>query len=103
MRLYAPETTLAVQSGTKPRTAVHKTTPLLRFLRAMTKDEREAFARAVGTTAVYLYQLAAQPEPNPRLRMALAIREESRRLSKRLRAAPLTLEDLLVGAPNEEP
>lgn len=40
-------------------------TPLLRFLRALTKEQREAFAAAVGTTTVYLYQLAAQPEPNP--------------------------------------
>lgn len=76
-----------------------KVTPLLRLLRALTKDQREAFAAAVGTTTVYLYQLAAQPEPNPRLRLALAIREESRRISKRVMTEPLTLEDLLVGVP----
>lgn len=77
-------------------------TPLLRFLRALTKEQREAFAAAVGTTSVYLYQLAAQPEPNPRLRLALAIREESRRIAKRVMTEPLALEDLLVGSKPEE-
>lgn len=77
-------------------------TPLLRLLRALTKEQREAFASAVGTTTVYLYQLAAQPEPNPRLKLALAIREESRRIAKRAMTQPLTLEDLLVGSPTEE-
>lgn len=79
-----------------------KVTPLLRFLRALSKTEREVFAAAVGTTTTYLYQLAGQPEPNPRLRMALAIRDESRRLAKHLMATPLTLEDLLIGVPDEE-
>ncbi len=74
-------------------------TPLLRFLRSMTAEQRKLFAAAVGTTTVYLYQLAGQPSPNPRLAMALAIRDESRRLAKRLMTAPLTLEDLLVGVP----
>lgn len=78
-------------------------TPLLRFLRAMSKDQREAFAATVGTTTTYLYQLAAQPNPNPRLKLALALREESRRISKRVMAEPLTLEDLLVGNPDSEP
>lgn len=77
-------------------------TPLLRFLRALSKEQREIFAAAVGTTTTYLYQLAAQPEPNPRLKMALAIREESRRLAKRVMTEPLTLEDLLVGSPTSE-
>lgn len=79
-----------------------RVTPMLRFLRALTKDQREAFAAAVGTTTTYLYQLAAQPEPNPRLRLALAIREESRRIAKRAMTEPLTLEDLLVGVPPED-
>lgn len=74
-----------------------KVTPLLRFMRAMTKEQREMFAAAVGTTTTYLYQLAAQQEPNPRLKLALAIREESKRIAKRLMTEPLTLEDLLVG------
>lgn len=81
-------------------------TPMLRFLRALsTKDEKEAFAAAVGTTYTYLHQLAAQPEPNPRLRLALDIVKESRRLTRpgpkgpRVVAEPLTLEDLLVGPP----
>lgn len=76
-----------------------KVTPMLRFLRALTKDQREAFAAAVGTTTVYLYQLAAQPEPNPRLQLALAITKESRRIAHKAATTPLTLEDLLVGAP----
>ena len=74
-----------------------KVTPMLTFLRALTKDQREAFASAVGTTTLYLYQLAAQAEPNPRLRLALAIREESWRVAKKLMTPPLTLEDLIVG------
>lgn len=76
--------------------------PLLRFLRALTKEQREAFAAAVGTTTIYLYQLAANTEPNPRLRLALAIRDESRRIAKRVMTEPLTLEDLLVGAKPQE-
>lgn len=77
-------------------------TPLLRFLRALNKEQREAFASAVGTTTTYRYQLAAQPEPNPRLRLSLAIREETRRIAKKVMTEPLTLEDLLVGVPQDE-
>lgn len=76
-----------------------KVSPLLGLLRAMTKDEQEAFASAVGTTRVYLYQLAAQKEPNPRLRMALAIVKESQRLSKKLMSPVLKIEELLIGPP----
>ncbi len=74
-----------------------KITPLLRFLRALTPEQREAFASATGTTTGYLYQLAAQPMPNPRLRLALAIEAETHRIAKRVGADPLTLADLLVG------
>lgn len=77
-------------------------TPLLRFLRALTKEQREAFAAAVGTTTSYLYQLAGQPEPNPRLKLSLALRDESRRIAKKVMTEPLTLEDLLVGVPQNE-
>lgn len=77
-------------------------TPLLRFLRALDTEQRQAFAAAVGTTMVYLYQLAAQPEPNPRLRFALAVRDESRRIAKKAMTEPLTLEDLLVGVPPDK-
>jgi DNA-binding XRE family transcriptional regulator len=80
-----------------------KVTPMLRFMRAMTKEQQEAFAAAVGTTRVYLYQLAAQEFPNPKLRLSLAIVKETNRLSKKLMTAPLTLEDLLVGAPPDKP
>ena len=79
-----------------------KITPLLRFLRAFpTKSERIAFATAVGTTEFYLYQIAAQPFPNPRLRLALALVHESRRVCKRFMTPPLTLEDLLEGTGDE--
>jgi len=74
-----------------------KVTPLLRFLRALTTEQREAFARACGTTVGYLYQLAAQPEPNPRLRLAFALAAESRRIHRKVHADPLTLPDLIVG------
>ena len=77
-------------------------TLMLRFLRALTKPQQEAFAAAVGTTRTYLYQLAAQPNPNPNLQLALAIRAESLRWAKRVMTEPLTLEDLLVGAPPKE-
>ena len=76
-----------------------KVTPLLRFLRALTVEQQNAFAESVGTTRNYLYQLAAQAEPNPRLRMAMLIRDESRGWAKRVMTEPLTLDDLLTGAP----
>lgn len=79
-----------------------KITPLLRFLRALTTEQKEAFASATGTTIGYLYQLAAQRQPNPRLRLALAMVAESERISKRVGADPLTLLDLLVGPTPEE-
>lgn len=47
---------------------------------------------------IHLYQLAADKHPNPRVRLALAICAESRRLSRKVRSPPLTLPDLLVGA-----
>lgn len=78
-------------------------TPLLRFLRCMTKEQREAFASATGTTMVYLYQLAGQPAPNPQLRLAKAIVKESNRIAKKLMTQPLTYDDLLVGPTPDEP
>ena len=77
-------------------------TPLLRFLRALTVEQQTLFAESVGTTRVYLYQLAAQPEPNPRLRLALAIAEESKKWHKRVMAPTLSLDDLLIGVPENE-
>ena len=73
-------------------------TPLLAFLRLLDVPQQNAFASAVGTTRVYLYQLAAKEEPNPQLRLALALVMESARWAKKVGAKPLTLEDLLVGA-----
>lgn len=75
-----------------------KITPLLKFLRALSPEQREAFASAVGTTVLYLYQVAAQPSPNPRLQLAKRLVDESKPLAKRAKAEPLTYEDLLVGA-----
>lgn len=74
-----------------------KPTPLLGFLRALTVEQQNLFAESVGTTRVYLYQLAAQPHPNPRLRLALNIVQASKLWGKRYMAPPLALEDLLVG------
>jgi hypothetical protein len=77
-------------------------TPLLRFLRALNVEQQTAFAESVGTTRVYLYQLAAQPAPNPRLRLALALVNESKRVGKKVMQSPLTLDDLLVGVGEDE-
>lgn len=82
---------------------MNRITPLLRFIRALDADQRKAFAAAVGTTEGYLYQLAAAPVPNPRLRLAMLLVAESKRLSKKVMTAPLTFEDLLVGASDEDP
>jgi hypothetical protein len=77
-------------------------TPLLRFLRALTKEQRKQFATECGTTEVYLYQLAAQPAPNPQLKLALALVDHSKRYARRVMTDPLALQDLLVGRPRDE-
>lgn len=79
-----------------------KVTPMLRFLRALNKEQRDAFANSVGTTSQYLYQFAAQPEPNPRLKFALALVAESKRIARKAMTEPLTLDDLLIGAPPDQ-
>ena len=78
-----------------------KITPLLRFLRALTKEQRTEWARDCGTTVQYLYQLAAQPAPNPQLRLALALVALSKRYARKQMTSPLVLEDLLVGVPRD--
>lgn len=78
-----------------------KVTPLLGFLRALTVEQQNAMAAEVGTTRVYLYQLAGQPQPNPRLRFALMLVAATRRWGKRVMAKPLALEDLLVGTEDD--
>lgn len=78
-------------------------TPLLGFLRALDAEQRKAFAEEVGTTVVYLYQLAGQPWPNPKLRMAKRIVEVSARYAGKAMARPLSYEDLLEGTSNEDP
>jgi hypothetical protein len=73
-------------------------TPLLGFLRALTIEQRKAFAAEVGTTVVYLYQMATNEEPNPKLRMAKRIVETSARYAGKTMTRPLGYDDLLVGA-----
>jgi len=74
-----------------------KITPLLTFLRALTPEQREAYASAVGTTVLYLYQIAAQAKPNPRLQLAKRLVDESAPLAKRAKTVALSYDDLLVG------
>lgn len=74
-----------------------RATPLLGLLRALEPEDRAALAADVGTTVVYLYQLAGQPFPNPKLRMAKAIVEHSRRYARKALTKPLSYEDLLIG------
>lgn len=83
---------------------MERATPLLGLLRALDPDQRKAFAADVGTTVVYLYQLAGQPWPNPKLRMAKRIVEYSAKYaSKALGVRPLSYDDLLVGTSSEPP
>ena len=85
-------------------------TPLLRFIRALKDAEKatetkffDQFLSALAptngkkTTRIYLYQLAGNELPNPTLRLAKAIVEQSRVFGPRVSARPLTYEDLLVG------
>lgn len=85
-------------------------TPLLRFIRALKDAEKDTatkffdqFLAALTptngkkTTKTYLYQLAGNELPNPTLRLAKAIVEQSRVFGPRINARPLTYEDLLVG------
>ena len=82
-------------------------TPLLRFLQAfghgeVAKSQKDRFAEAAGTTYVYLHQLATQPAPNPRLKLALALVAESERLAGGLMTSPLSPADLLIGSQGEQ-
>jgi hypothetical protein len=85
-------------------------TPLLSFIRSLQaarkssgRDYLTMFLDALTpihgkpTTKVYLYQLATNPMPNPTLRLAKAIVEQTRVLGPRIEARPLNYEDLLVG------
>ena len=81
---------------------VTRVTPLLRFLRCLDSDQKKAFAEQVGTTLVYLYQLADSERPNPTLQLAQALVLESKRIHRKVMAFPLTYEDLLIGAPPKE-
>lgn len=74
-----------------------KATPLLGFLRSLNVEQQNQFAASVGTTRVYLYQLAGQANPNPRLALAKALVEESQRWAPRVMTRALTYDDLLVG------
>lgn len=85
-------------------------TPLLRFIRALRDAEKESDTKFLDlflasllptngkpTTKLYLYQLAGKELPNPTLRLAKAIVEQSRVLGPRVNTRSLTYEDLLVG------
>ena len=79
--------------------AAEKTeTPLLGFLRGLgdLQTKRE-FAAECGTTLPYLYQLCAKEEPNPTLRLAMALVDKSAEYGKNRRLRPLTFDDLIVG------
>lgn len=80
-----------------------KVTPLLAFLRALDVEQRKSFAEELNTTVVYLYQLAGQPWPNPKLRFAKKLVELSARYAGKAMARPLSYEDLLVGTSDEPP
>lgn len=95
---------------TEPPDGSAPVTPLLRFIRALKSAESETgtdffslFLKSLTpmhgkpTTKVYLYQLAGNAMPNPTLRLAKAIVEQSRVLGPRVNERPLTYEDLLVG------
>lgn len=92
---------LSTAAEPMPRTPAPS--PLLTFLRALSKEQREQVAAACGTTTLYLYQLAAEKHPNPRVRLAMSICAESRRLSRKVHSQPLTIADLTVGPADEDP
>lgn len=74
-------------------------TPLLGFIRGLGElKTKQEFAEACGTTLPYLYQLCAKEEPNPTLKLAMALVEQSAVFGKNHRLRPLTFDDLLVGA-----
>jgi hypothetical protein len=84
---------------------MNKVTPLLAFLRALEPDQRKAFADEAGTTVVYLYQLAGQPWPNPKLKLSMLLVEASAKWAGKAhgKARPLSFEDLLVGTSDDPP
>ena len=69
--------------------------PLLSFMRALSPQQKKDFVAACETTYVYMHQLATAPRPNPALRLAKSIVEESKKLSRKVMPAPLTYDDLL--------
>lgn len=98
------------RSLSEPPEGMAKEPPLLRFIRALKNAEGETgtkfFAQFLAaltptngkkTTPGYLYQLAGKDLPNPTLRLAKAIVEQSRVFAPRINAKPLTYEDLLIG------
>lgn len=54
------------------------TTPLMTLLRALTDEERTAFAAEAGTTVNYLYALAGCHRGQPRAALAVGIEDASR-------------------------
>lgn len=100
----------ATRSLSEPPEGRELVTPLLRFIRALKDSEKvtatkflDQFLAALTptngkkTTKIYLYQLAGNELPNPTLRLAKALVEQSRVFGPRINARPLTYEDLLIG------
>lgn len=73
----------------------HDITQLMVWLRQATVDERARLADAAGVSVEYLYQLAGIHKENPKVRLALGLRDGAqilRRINRRL--PKLTVEDL---------
>lgn len=100
----------AVVTMTESPDGTAEVPPLLRYIRSLRRAEKETdtpflqqFLNALTpihgkpTTKVYLYQLAGDRLPNPTLRLAKAIVEQSRVFAPRINERPLTYEDLLIG------
>ena len=84
--------------------------PLLRFIRSLKTSDKECatknyelfvdglkHASGKERTGHYLYQLSGKAVPNPTLRLAKAIVEQTRIFAPRVSERPLSYEDLLIG------
>ena len=82
----------------------------MRFIRELNEYplELESFVSALERpsgkkrSGGYLYQLASQPHPNPTLKLAKAIVDQSSIYGARFRIASLTYEELLIGTAESE-
>lgn len=64
-------------------------TPLRQFMRALNAEQKRQSAAECETTLLYLHQLAANPRPNPTLRLAFLIVERSRVWGQRVMHAAI--------------